>query len=374
MAKNKWMSQLTKGVAQAAADLPKPSDHVVKLPSPSLNWVVGNGGLTLGKAVCFYGPESGGKSFLAQLLMIQLQKDFPEGICIWFDAEFSFNPEWFAKLGGDLDRMIVKQTNDPLEIFDYIEKDLQVLLEDGCPVVGMAIDSVKSIRYPKDIKEKSTKLTMGGGGASYLGSALKGVLPVIRKYSITTALVQQVYEEMDEYKKKNNPYLVPDGRALKHFCDYMLEVVRIDTKDGRVEKGMNIYGGAAQVGHKVRVRGKKNRVGAPFRASEFTLTYTSGITNIGEEVYDLAKSLKVIKHPINPDTGRESPMLWQLGDDGRTTTKGEPAFQAMFISRPDLWDTAMALCSKIEDSDDVILERNNGLGYIDAEIGVPELD
>ena len=47
MSKNKWMSQLTKGMAQAAADLPRPSENVVKLPSPSLNWVVGNGGITL---------------------------------------------------------------------------------------------------------------------------------------------------------------------------------------------------------------------------------------------------------------------------------------------------------------------------------------
>jgi hypothetical protein len=238
----------------------------------------------------------------------------------------------------------------------------------------MTIDSVKSIRYPKDIKEKSTKLTMGGGGASYLGSALKGILPVIRKYNITTALVQQVYEEMDEFKKMNNPYLVPDGRALKHFCDYMLEVVRIDTKDGRVEKGKNIYGGAMQVGHKVRVRGKKNRVGAPFRAAEFTLNYTKGIINIGDEIYNLAKSLQVVKHPINPETGRESPMMWQLGDDGRTQTKGEDNFKAMFVSKPDLWDTAMSLCSSIGDDDEAIASRNKELGYIDAELGVPELD
>lgn len=371
MAKNKWMSQLTKGVAQAAADLPKPSDHVVALPSPSLNWVVGNGGITLGKAVCFFGPESSGKSLLAQLLMIQLQKDFPDGICIWFDAEFSFNSEWFSKLGGDLDRLVVKQTNDPLEIFDYIEKELQVLLQDGCPVVGLAIDSVKAIRYPKDIKDKSTKQTMGGGGASYLGSALKGVLPVIRKYQITTALIQQVYEEMDEYKKMNNPYLIPDGRALKHFCDYMLEVVRVDTKDGRVEKGKNIYGGAAQIGHKVRVRGKKNRVGAPFRAAEFTLTYTKGITDTDEELYELAKSLKIISHPINPNTGSVNVQLWQFAS--YAPIKGEEKFKEWIFSNSAIMDEVLAACYSIDDDDDILNARNEALGIIDTSMGEPEL-
>jgi len=129
-----------------------------------------------------------------------------------------------------------------------------------------------------------------------------------------------------------------------------------------------------QVGHKVRVRGKKNRVGAPFRAAEFTLNYTKGIINIGDEIYNLAKSLQVVKHPINPETGRESPMMWQLGDDGRTQTKGEDNFKAMFVSKPDLWDTAMSLCSSIGDDDEAIASRNKELGYIDAELGVPELD
>jgi len=369
MSKNKWMSQLIKGDAVMASQLPKPSDHVVKMPSPSLNWVVGNGGITRGKIACFFGPESSGKSFLAQLLMIQLQKDFPEGICIWFDAEFSFNPSWFAKLGGDLDRLLVKQTNDPVQIFDYIEKDLQVLLQDGCPIVGLAIDSIKSIRYPKDIKEKSTKMVMGGSGASYLGSALKGIIPVIRKYEITTAFIQQVYEEMDEYKKMSNPFLVPDGKALKHACDYMLEVVRLDTKDGRVEKGKNIYGGAAQVGHKVRVRGKKNRLGAPFRAAEFTISYTGGITNVGEEIYLLAKSLGVVKHPINPDTGKENPQMWQFGV--YPSIRGEENFKQWILSKPEIWDSIMDECNKA--NDDAINNRNESLNLNSTSFGDPEI-
>src|SRR5687768_12702676 len=205
MSANKWMSKLASDVGKIALDIPSPTDHIVKLPSPSMNWVVGNGGISRGKALCLFGPESGGKSLLMQLILVQLMKDFPEGFCILFDSEYSFNPDWFRKLSGfgdeDMARLIVRQTNDPIKIFDYIEGELQQLIQDGCPIVGLAIDSVKAIRYPKDIKKKSTDMTMGGGGASYLGPALKGILPVIRENLITTILVQQVYEEMDEYKK-----------------------------------------------------------------------------------------------------------------------------------------------------------------------------
>lgn len=292
-----WMSKLTKNFGQIAADVARPVDQVVKLPSPSLNYVVGNGGLTKGKLACLVGPESGGKSLLSQLIFIQLQKDNPDGICILFDTEYSFNPSWFEKLGGDLSRLVVRQSNDPLKIFDYIEGEMKEMMQEGAPIIGICIDSIKNIRYPKDIKDKSTKMVMGGGGASYLGSALKGTIPVIREFNITTLFVQQVYDEMDEYKKMSNPFVVPDGRALKHACDYMLEITRVDSKAGRLENGKNIYGGDQQIGHKVRIKNRKNRLGAPFRVGEFWLSYTEGIINQHEEIFDLASSLGVLSKP-----------------------------------------------------------------------------
>ena len=347
---SKWFAKLTKDVGQAASEMPSPTDRVVAMPSPSLNYVVGNGGITYGKAVCFFGPESAGKSLVAQLTAIQLLKDNPEAFFVWFDTEYSFNKTWFQKLSGfgkeDMARMIVRQSNDPLKIFDYIYGEMLEMIQDGCPIVGIAIDSVKNIIYPKDMKKESTKQTMGGGGASYLGSALKHVTPVIREHNITTLLVQQVYEELDEYKKMNNPYIVPDGRALKHFCDYMLEVTRVDTKAGRVEDGKDIYGSAKQVGHKVRIRGKKNRVGAPYRTALFTLSYEDGIIDTHDEVFDLAKSLKVIYHPINPETGKTSNMMWAFGD---VQVKGEQNMRDRLQVDVGLRQDVIRACCEIDD-------------------------
>lgn len=367
MSTNKWMAKLAKDVGKMAAEMPSPTDKIVKLPSPSLNWVVGNGGITQGKAVCFFGPESGGKSLLMQLTLIELLKENPESFCILFDAEYAFNPDWFNRLAsfsGDSkdisSRLIVRQSNDPLKIFDYITGEMKELIQDGCPIVGIGIDSVKSILYPKDVKDKSTKMVMGGGGASYLGSALKSVLPVIRENNITTVLVQQVYEEMDEYKKMSNPYIVPDGRALKHFCDYMLEVTRIDTKAGRIESGKNMYGGEQQIGHKVRVRGKKNRVGAPFRAGEFSLSYTEGVINVGQEIFQLAKSLNVIFHPENPETGKVNNQMWQFAN--HDPVRGEANMQSWVEENPSIQEEIVQACYAVDDEASVA-RRNLELGY-----------
>jgi len=367
------MSKLAKDVGKMATDMSSPSENVVKLPSPSLNWVVGNGGVTRGKALTLFGPESGGKSLLMQLILIQLLRDNPESFCILFDAEYSFNPDWFRKLAGfttdpteTLDaedivsRLIVRQSNDPLKIFDYIEGEMQELIQDGCPIVGLGIDSVKSIRYPKDIKTQTTKMVMGGSGAAYLGSALKGVLPVIRDHDITTVLVQQVYEEMDEWKKMTNPYIVPDGRALKHFSDYMLEVTRIDTKAGRLESGKNMYGGAQQVGHIVRVRGKKNRVGAPFRAGEFALSYTEGVVNVANEIFELGKSLGLVYHPKNDATGKVNNQMWKFGN--HDAIRGEANMLKWVEENKDVQLEIEQACYTV-DSDAAITKRNEELGY-----------
>jgi RecA/RadA recombinase len=366
---SKWMEKLTKDFGVLADDLPEAKDNLIKMPSPSLNWAVDNGGLIKGKSVCFFGPESGGKSLLMQLVMIQLQKDDPEAIGILFDAEYSFNKDWFKKLGGDLKRLIVRQSNDPLKIFDYMmpEGEMMELLQDGCPIKFIGIDSVKAIRYPKDIKDKTTDKTMGGSGAAYLGPALKGVLPVIRQFNITALLVQQVYDEMDEYKKMNNPYILPDGRALKHFCDYLIQVDKLETKAGRVEQGENIHGGAQQVGHKIRCKVKKNRCGSPYRTAELTLRYDTGITDTAEELYALAKSLGIVYHPTVD--GKTNTQMWTVGS--HDAVRGEENCKQWIVKSPEVQAEILAELNNV--SNEQVEARNAQFEVHDVTIDSEDL-
>jgi RecA/RadA recombinase len=363
------MEKLTKDFGKLAEDMPKPQDNVISLSSPSFNWAVGNGGIVQGKSICLFGPESGGKSLLMQLIMARIQQEDPEAIGILFDAEYSFNPEWFIKLGGDPKRLIVRQSNDPLKIFDYMspEGEMYEMLQEGAPIRFVGIDSVKAIRYPKDIKTKSTDQVMGGGGASYLGSALKGVLPVIREFNITTIMVQQVYEEMDKYKKMNNPYIVPDGRALKHFCDYMIQVEKLETKAGRIEEGTNIHGGAQQVGHIIRAKCKKNRLAAPYRTAQLTLRYEGGITDTDVELFDLAKSLGVIYHPMKD--GKVNNQMWQVGN--HDPIRGEANIRDFVLNNPDVQREILAELGEV--TDEQVARRNVEVAVADINIDADDI-
>ena len=363
-----WMSQLTKKFGEVAADMPSPAESVISLPSPSLNWALGNGGLIEGKAVCFYGPESSGKSLLAQLTLIEIQKKYPDAIVAWFDAEYSFSRDWFAKLGGDLTRLVVYKTNDPEKIFDFAWNDLYSMLQDGMPLRGICIDSIKSILYPGDIKDVSTKVTMGGSGAKYLGPALKRLLPVIREFDVTTCLVQQVYEELDPMMAMRNPYKLPDGRALKHFCDYMIEVTKLESKKHLVTGGKNIMGADAQIGHKVRAKAKKNRAGAPARVAEFTLQYDTGIVDTAGELFELAKSIGVVFHPIGP-SGKPNIQMWQFAD--QDPVRGEQNMRDNIANDFLLTTALIDACNGVDDK--VISQRTEDLGTIDVDVDLGDI-
>jgi recombination protein RecA len=346
---NKWLSKLTADFGAVAAQLNKNLFPVVPSRSPSLNWATDIGGFQPGKVVVAYGPESSGKSLLAMMAIADYQRRDPEAIFIWFDAEFSFNLALFLKVGGDPERLIVRRSNDPLKIFDYIGGEMLELLQEGCPIRGMVIDSIKAIRYPKETNMKqTTDQKMGGTGASYLPTALKLVIPVVAEYQLMTFFIQQVTMEIDPMKALRNPFVITEGRALKHAADLMLEIVKLDTKKGVIEMGKNLAGSDHQVGHIVRVKVKKNRLGVPARMGQFTWHYTRGVVDTENEIYELGKSLDILYHPISKNTGKADNSMWKLAD--YEAIKGEDNFRQWICSSPELLNEIMQAAYKHQDA------------------------
>lgn len=325
-----WLSKMVEDFGTVASKLNVELPPVLPTRSPSLNWATGIGGFQPGKIIVPYGPESCGKSLLAMMAIADFQKRDPEALFYWFDAEFSFNLPLFIKVGGDPDRLVIRPTNDPLKIFDYIGGRMLELLQEGAPIRGFVIDSIKSIRYPKEANMKqTTDQKMGGTGASYLPTALKLVIPVVAQYHLLTFFIQQVTMEIDPMKALRNPYVITEGKALKHAADVMLEIVKLDTKKGILEHGKTISGGAQQVGHIVRVKVKKNRLGVPARVAQFTWHYDLGIIAQDEEIYELGKTLGLIYHPMN-DSGKPNAQMWKYA--GYEAIRGEENFKSWMLN------------------------------------------
>lgn len=339
----KWFSKLSDQWGTLASELPEAP--IIPTLSPSLNWATDTGGFTGGKISILFGPESSGKSLLAMMAIAHIHKNDPEAIALWFDSEFSFNAPLFKKVGGDPKRLRVKKTNRPIEIFDFIANEVAAEIQDGMPLKSIVIDSIKSIRFPVEANKKTTEdQHMGGAGSKYLGGAIKLILPVIAENQIFTFFIQQASSEIDPMKALRNPFVMTEGRALKHAADLLLEITKLDTKAGSLEEGVTIAGGNQQVGHKVRIKVKKNRLGVPARVAQFTWHYDDGVINTEQEIFDLGKSLNLIYHPVNPETGKTNAQMWQFAD--YSPIRGEANMLEFVRANKNVQDEIIAAANK----------------------------
>ncbi|MDH3693624.1 MAG: DNA recombination/repair protein RecA, partial [Gammaproteobacteria bacterium] len=90
------------GDAEAATDL-----EAVSTGSLGLDIALGIGGLPRGRVVEIYGPESSGKTTLSLSVIAEVQK--LGGTAAFIDAEHALDPGYAAKLGVNVDDLLVSQ-------------------------------------------------------------------------------------------------------------------------------------------------------------------------------------------------------------------------------------------------------------------------
>ncbi|MGE4618432.1 MAG: DNA recombination/repair protein RecA, partial [Planctomycetota bacterium] len=80
---------------------------VIPTGSLSLDRALGIGGLPRARVVEVFGPESSGKTTLTLHAIANAQKN--GGVAAFIDAEHALDPTYAAKLGVDLDSLLVSQ-------------------------------------------------------------------------------------------------------------------------------------------------------------------------------------------------------------------------------------------------------------------------
>ena len=106
--------------------------------SIGLDYALGVGGLPKGRIIEIYGPESSGKTTLALHVVAEAQKK--GGIAAFIDAEHAFDRFYAAKLGVDIENLLISQP-------DYGEQALEIaenLIRSGAIDV-IVVDSVAAL-------------------------------------------------------------------------------------------------------------------------------------------------------------------------------------------------------------------------------------
>lgn len=244
----------------------------------SLDLATGVGGVPRGRIIEIFGPESSGKTTLAQHIVAEVQKI--GGIAAFVDAEHALDPAYAEKIGINIKEMLISQPDTGEQALEIVET---LVRSNAVDVV--VVDSVAALVPQKEIE--------GDMGDQHMGLQARLMSQALRKLTGITAKSKTVVIFINQIRNKigvffGNPETTSGGNALKFYSSIRIEVRR----SAQIKQGEKI------IGNRVKAKVVKNKVAAPFRLAEFDIMYNEGISIAGD-LLDLGVEYEVLKKSGN---------------------------------------------------------------------------
>ena len=177
-----------KGSIMRLGDHKQEKIDAISTGSIGLDYALGIGGMPRGRIIEVFGPESSGKTTLALHVIAEAQKN--GGIAAFIDAEHAFDRFYAAKLGVDIENLLISQP-------DYGEQALEIaenLIRSGAIDV-IVVDSVAALTPKSEIEGEMGDSKMGLQ-ARLMSQAMRKLTATINKTGCVCIFINQLREKI----------------------------------------------------------------------------------------------------------------------------------------------------------------------------------
>ncbi len=250
--------QYGKGSVMLLGDQPNNGIKAISSGSMQVDAIMGIGGYPVGRIIEVFGPEASGKTTLTLHAIAEAQKQ--GGICAFIDAEHALDPSYAARIGVNIDDLIISQPDCGEQALDIAE----MLIRSGAIDV-IVIDSVAAL-VPRAELEGDMGDSHMGLQARLMSQALRKLAAIVHKSNTILIFINQVRQTMSgmAFGPKET---TTGGKALKFYASVRLDVRRI----------ASLKKDEVAFGNRVAIKAVKNKVAAPFKSTEVDLLFNVGI-------------------------------------------------------------------------------------------------